>query len=106
MNVTLDPRDKDDLEAMARVEGRDPTDLLREIVHQAISERKLNGQNFEKEANLLARQQVAMQKLLGKLDTLPENEPQDGLCASVDHDKILYGASARRQEGGSSERRS
>ena len=43
MNITLDPRDQKDLEALARESGMDPGQLLRELIHEAISGRKQNG---------------------------------------------------------------
>ncbi len=36
MNISLDPTDKQDLEKLAESEGKDPGELLRELVHAAI----------------------------------------------------------------------
>jgi len=43
MNVKLDPKDEKDLEALARETGKDPGELLRELLHKALLERKENG---------------------------------------------------------------
>ncbi len=43
MNVKLNPKDKRELEALARVTGKDPGLLLRELLHEAILHRKQNG---------------------------------------------------------------
>ncbi len=43
MNVRLDPKDQKELEALAEQIGKDPDELLRQLVHEALSERKRNG---------------------------------------------------------------
>jgi hypothetical protein len=43
MNVKLDPKDERDLEALAREGGKDPGELLRELLHEALLHRKENG---------------------------------------------------------------
>jgi hypothetical protein len=40
----LDPKDQKELEALASETGRNPGELLRELVHEALLERKRNGQ--------------------------------------------------------------
>jgi hypothetical protein len=39
----LDPKDQQDLEALASETGKEPAELLRELVHEALGERKRNG---------------------------------------------------------------
>lgn len=41
----LDPKDQRDLEALAEAEGKDAKLLLRELVHEAIEGRKINGRS-------------------------------------------------------------
>jgi len=43
MNVQLDPKDQKALEALASQSGKDPGELLRELVREAIAERKVMG---------------------------------------------------------------
>lgn len=102
MNVKLDLKDKSDLEELARLEGKKLPELLHELIHQALLERKRNGAKSEEEA--LRKQGEAWDKLLAEVDALPDVEPRDGLCASRDHDKILYGGPAPGQKGGFPER--
>ncbi len=42
MNVTIDPKDQKRLEDLARESGKDPGELLRQLVHAALAG---NGQN-------------------------------------------------------------
>ncbi len=39
MNVELDPQDKKRVEELSRETGKDPRELLRELVHQALESR-------------------------------------------------------------------
>lgn len=50
MNVELDPKDERDLEALARETGKDPGELLRELLHEALVQRKDNGVGATSEA--------------------------------------------------------
>ncbi len=43
MNVTLDPKDQKELETLARENGKDPGQLLRELVREGLSGRKQKG---------------------------------------------------------------
>ncbi|MBI4605332.1 MAG: hypothetical protein HY721_25490 [Planctomycetes bacterium] len=104
MNVALDPRDQKDLEALARAQGKDAEVVLRELVHEGLAERKRADAKAEEDE--LREQGEAWDDLLAELDTSPDVEPRDGLCASRDHDKILYGGPAPGQKGGFPERRS
>ena len=40
----LDPKDQKELEALAFETGKNPGELLRELIHEALVERKRNGQ--------------------------------------------------------------
>ena len=107
MNVRLDPNDQKHLEELAHSEGKDPGELLSELVHEAITERKRNGaQRSADEEALLAKQSKAWDELLAEVDAFPEVEPKDDICVSRDHDRILYGGPAPGQKGGFTERRS
>ena len=44
MNVELDPKDQQDLEAIAQAAGKEPGELLRELLHKAIAEQRRNGE--------------------------------------------------------------
>jgi hypothetical protein len=105
MNVDLDPTDRKDLEELARAEGKEVGALLRELVHEAISERKRNGDVPRDDANAVHEQQEALEELHQTLDALPPEGPQDGFTGR-DHDKVLYGGPAPGQKGGFPERRS
>lgn len=45
MNVMLDPKDEREIEALARKAGKDPGEILRELVHEVLLQRKENGGN-------------------------------------------------------------
>jgi len=90
VNVTLDPNDQKDLEALARASGRNPGELLRELLHEALAERKRNGAASPEDEDVIRRQQEALQELHETLDALPPEGPQDGFSGR-DHDKVLYG---------------
>lgn len=90
MNIDLNPIDKKDIEELARVEGKEVGALLRELVHDAISERKRNSEFPHDDADVIRRQQEALEELHEKLDALPPEGPQDGFSGR-DHDKVLYG---------------
>ena len=90
MNVKLDPKDEKDLEALAREAGKDPGVLLRELLHDAISERKRNGSTGDEEA-LARKQREAFKQLHAELDALPpEGFPEpDGRPVSERPDEFL-----------------
>ncbi|MBI4607168.1 MAG: hypothetical protein HY721_34830 [Planctomycetes bacterium] len=90
MEITLDPRDQKDLEALARANGRAPEQLLRELLHEAIADRKRNGSGPADEAGEATRQQRAWDDLTVELDALPVSEKAKGFSGR-DHDEVLYG---------------
>jgi hypothetical protein len=87
MNVELDPGDQKDIEELAHSEGKDPGEFLRGLVHEALLQRKANG---ESESAELREQEAAWQAFLAEVDNLPVVEHDDGVCASRDHDRIIY----------------
>ena len=91
MNVTLDPNDQRHLEELARQSGKEPGELLCELVHEALTERKQNGSASEADGETLTSQQrQAMEELIAELDALPPEGPQDQFSGR-DHDEVLYG---------------
>ncbi len=48
MNVHLDPKTKEELEALAQAEGKNPEVKLRELVHAAHEARTRNGEPLRK----------------------------------------------------------
>jgi hypothetical protein len=90
MNVELDPKDKKELELLAQAEGKNLGELLRELLHEAIAERKRNGGVRGDEEEVIRSQQEALEGLHEELDALPPEGPQDGFSAR-DHDEVLYG---------------
>jgi hypothetical protein len=90
MNVELDPKDKKELERLAQAEGKEPGELLCELLHEAIADRKRNGDVAADDNEVIRRQQQALEELHSELDALPSEGPQDGFSAR-DHDKVLYG---------------
>jgi len=51
MNVELDPRDQQDLEALARANGKEVGEMLRELLHQALAGRKTVAEESGKSAS-------------------------------------------------------
>ena len=47
MNVTIDPKDQERLEDLARESGKDPGELLRELLHEALVGKAQNGSAAE-----------------------------------------------------------
>lgn len=91
MNIELDPREQRKIEALTSESGKDPGELLGEIVREALAARTRNGDAHEDEAELLSRQRKALRDLHARIDTLPVHPQTDGLSGSSDHDAILYG---------------
>lgn len=91
MNVTLDPLDQKTLEALARESSRDPAEVLRELVHEALVLRRQNGAHAADETASAARQRAALEALHRRLDAMPIVKHADGLSGSRHHDAILYG---------------
>jgi len=87
----LDPKDQRELEALASESGKNPGELLRELVHEAPDTRARNGDSSETESTLLAKQREALKNLHERLDAMPLVRHTDGLSGSRDHDAILYG---------------
>ena len=90
MNIPLDPTDKQDLEKLAESEGKDPGELLRELVHAAIVERNRDTMSSRDHDEVIRRQQEALRDLHIRLDALPLEGAQDGFSGR-DHDEVLYG---------------
>ena len=94
MNVRLDPKDQKDLEALASESGKDPGEILRELVHQALTQRKQNGEpSSDDEEAIAAKQRRAFEELTQELDALPsEGLPApEGRPVSENVDEYLYG---------------
>jgi hypothetical protein len=94
VNIELDPKGQSDLEALARESRKDPGTLLRELVHEAIADRKQNGAHSSvDEAATVASQSRALEELIQELDAIPS----EGLPApkerpvSENVDQYLYG---------------
>ena len=106
MDIDLDPHDQKELDAIAFAEGKSSGEVLREIVHQGLSERRRSGASPSDPESDLARQAQAWDELLANVDSLPDAGARDEVCVSRDHDKILYGGPKPGQRGGFPERRS
>ncbi len=91
MNIELDPKARRELETLASASGREPGELLRELVHDALETRLRNGDTTEGDEELLAKQREALKSLHERLDAMPLVPHTDGLSGSADHDAILYG---------------
>ena len=83
----LDPKDRKDVEALASESGKDPGEVLRELVHEALEYRARNGEADDQGA--VMRQQEELERLFEKLVPLPL-AVDDGLSGRH-HDEILYG---------------
>jgi hypothetical protein len=105
MNVELDPVDKKDIEELAQAEGKEVGALLRELVHEAIAERKRNGDAADVGNDVIRRQREAVEELHAELDALPAEGAEDAFSGR-DHNKVLYGGPAPGQKGGFPENRS
>ena len=56
MNVTLDPKDQKRLEELARVSGREPGEILHELLHEVLLERTRNGDTPPDDEEAVRRQ--------------------------------------------------
>ena len=65
--------------------GKPRRELLREVLGPILG--TASGGNAA-----AAEQKKRLLEAFAELDQLPVENPPDGLCASEDHDKILYGA--------------
>jgi len=65
MDVTLDPKDQKDLEALARASGKDPGHLACELLHEALAERKRNGTDSPQRSGKEASPDVSLSGLAG-----------------------------------------
>lgn len=94
MNIQLDPKDLRDVEALAQESGKQVGEMLRELVHEAIAERKQNGAHFSDDGETIAaKQRQALEELIEELDALPPEgfpEPK-GRPVSENVDECLYG---------------
>jgi hypothetical protein len=100
MEIELDPKQKKAFEEAARAAGENPIEVLEDFTRRYVAER--NGDSNDE----LAEQEKAWDSLLAELDALPCVPPADGICASLEHDKILYGGPSSEQRGGFPEKRS
>ncbi len=90
MNVELDANTKKALDLLAQAEGKDPAVLLRELVREAIVERKRNGSASRDEDAIARGQHEEWERLDHELSTLPVSEKAAGFSGR-DHDEVLYG---------------
>ena|SRR2546427_3390030 len=94
MNIQLDPEDLKDVEALAQESGKQVGEMLRELLHEAIAERKQDGaHSSDDEETIAAKQRQAMEELIQELDALPPEglpEPK-GRPISENVDEYLYG---------------
>jgi hypothetical protein len=90
VNVPLDPADERELEKLAHAEGKEPGTLLRELVHQAISDRKQSMGASNVEEAIAQAQHEEWERLDRALSGLPVSEKAKGFSGR-DHDEILYG---------------
>jgi len=68
----LDPEDRQDLEVLASESGKSPGEVLRELVHEALVERRRNGRAHppsDEEETLY--EALSRQGLIGCIDGLP-----------------------------------
>ena len=73
MNVKLDPKDENDLEALARESGKDPGELISELLHEAILQLKENGAHPSTDAIAVQScYELALKAgIIGMVDDLP-----------------------------------
>jgi DNA polymerase III alpha subunit len=95
MDVKLDPNDEKELEALARESGKDPEDLLRELLREAIATRRQNGTPPSDEDAVARAQHEEWERLDRELSILPISEKAAGFSGR-DHDEILYGWKKKR----------
>lgn len=69
MNVELDPQDQRRVEALSRATGKDPGDLLRELVHQALETR------LQDESTATSEQEAAWRDFLSSATAWSRNLP-------------------------------
>jgi len=67
----LDPNDQKELEALASETGKDVGQLLRELVHEALAERKRNGQAPPRDGEVTLYDALNRQGLIGCVEGLP-----------------------------------
>ena len=91
MNLRLDPKDQRELEVLASQAGKEPGELLREIVKEGLAERKQNGFASSDDEDAIARaQHEEWKRLKRELSSLPVSEKAAGFSGR-DHDEVLYG---------------
>ena len=91
MNAPLDPNDQKELEAIAAAEGRDAEDVLRELVHDALVERKRHRSSASDREPVDRRQQLAAQGVLrlgtqqfpDSLKSPPPGDPPSGVLREL-----------------------
>lgn len=67
----LDPTDQKDLEVLASKTGKSPEELLRELVHEALTERKRNGETPAQDGEETLYDALSRQGLIGCIEGLP-----------------------------------
>ena len=67
----LDPKDQKELEALASETGRNPGELLRDLVHEALAERRRNGQAHPSDEDESLYSALNRQGLIGCVEGLP-----------------------------------
>ena len=90
----LDPEDRKDFEELVSESGKDPGQLLRELVHEALAGRKRNGSHWaDDDESVAARQREAIEELIREVDSLPsEGVPApEARPVSENVDEYLYG---------------
>lgn len=84
----LDPEDQKEFEALLSKSGRNPGEVLRQLVHEALQQRACGDE--AEDSSAIARQQEELERLYQKLVSLPV-AVDDGLSGR-NHDQILYGS--------------
>jgi hypothetical protein len=67
----LDPEDLRDFEELVSESGKDPGDLLRELIHEALAERKRNGQALPTDEDETFFDALSREGLIGCVEGLP-----------------------------------
>ena len=90
----LDPEDRKDFDELVSESGKKPGEVLRELVHEALAERKRNGAfSGDDEETIAAKQHKAFEELVREVDALPsEGLPaSEARPVSENVDEYLYG---------------
>jgi hypothetical protein len=91
MNIELDPEDRKRAEELSRESGKELSQVLGELVHEALETRAQDGSGSRGDSQAIARSQHEEWELLDReLSGLPVSEKATRLSGR-DHDEILYG---------------